>query len=147
MQGSLSASAPQGQPDFDALRPPSRSSFAAPAEAALVVAELNFPSEHPKGVPGRNNRCGSRRQGRARSRPDGSAYFWFTVVPITETEDGSDRWAVSRGFTSITPSASTHGPQQLERAVARHGNAEAERVRAEPPSGADEPGSWDLNEK
>jgi 5'-nucleotidase len=75
-------------------------------------------------------------------------HFWFTVVPITETEEGTDRWAVSRGFTSITPlrlDLTDH--LELERAIARHGNAETEKVRAELPSGAEEPGVVDLNEK
>lgn len=35
--------------------------------------------------------------------PMGRKHFWFTVEPIEETEEGTDRWAVERGFVSITP--------------------------------------------
>lgn len=33
----------------------------------------------------------------------GRHHFWFTVVPIEETEPGADLWAMERGYTSITP--------------------------------------------
>jgi 5'-nucleotidase len=29
--------------------------------------------------------------------------FWFTVVPIEGTEEGTDRWAIEQGYVSITP--------------------------------------------
>jgi 5'-nucleotidase len=35
--------------------------------------------------------------------PMGRKHFWFTVIPITETDEGSDRWALERGYISITP--------------------------------------------
>jgi 5'-nucleotidase len=35
--------------------------------------------------------------------PRGRQLHWITVVPIEETEEGTDRWAVSRGYISITP--------------------------------------------
>lgn len=35
--------------------------------------------------------------------PSGRTLQWITVVPIEETEEGTDRWAVSQGFVSITP--------------------------------------------
>jgi 5'-nucleotidase len=35
--------------------------------------------------------------------PMGRAHAWITAVPIEETEEGTDRWAVDRGFVSITP--------------------------------------------
>jgi 5'-nucleotidase len=33
----------------------------------------------------------------------GRIHYWFTVVPIEMTEEGTDRWAVDRGFISMTP--------------------------------------------
>jgi 5'-nucleotidase len=146
----LSISLRKDEPDFEALRPALDDvlSRLLPKPPSLLL-NVNFPSEHPKGilwtkqsvrfydgkvVPGRD--------------PMDRPHFWFTVVPITETEEGTDRWAVSRGFTSITPlrlDLTDHS--ELERAIARHGNAETERVRAEPASGAEEPGVVDLNEK
>jgi 5'-nucleotidase len=35
--------------------------------------------------------------------PMGRAHYWFTVFPLEETEEGTDRWAVDHGFVSITP--------------------------------------------
>jgi 5'/3'-nucleotidase len=35
--------------------------------------------------------------------PMGRPVFWFTVTPIIETEEGTDRWAVEHGYISITP--------------------------------------------
>ena len=35
--------------------------------------------------------------------PMGNENFWFTVVPITEPEEGTDRWAMGNGYISITP--------------------------------------------
>jgi 5'-nucleotidase len=33
----------------------------------------------------------------------GRQHYWFTVVPLTETEEGTDLWASSSGYVSITP--------------------------------------------
>jgi len=30
-------------------------------------------------------------------------HFWFTVTPLEPAEEGTDRWAVENGYTSITP--------------------------------------------
>jgi 5'-nucleotidase len=35
--------------------------------------------------------------------PMGRTHYWFTVFPIDETEEGTDRWAVDHGFVSMTP--------------------------------------------
>lgn len=35
--------------------------------------------------------------------PMGRQLYWFTVVPTEETEEGTDRWAIERQLTSITP--------------------------------------------
>ena len=35
--------------------------------------------------------------------PMGREHFWFTVIPINEVEEGTDRWAVQQGLVSITP--------------------------------------------
>jgi 5'-nucleotidase len=35
--------------------------------------------------------------------PRGRPHFWFTVHPIEETEEDTDRWAVEQGFVSLTP--------------------------------------------
>jgi 5'/3'-nucleotidase len=33
----------------------------------------------------------------------GRQLYWFTVVPMEETEEGTDRWAIERGMISMTP--------------------------------------------
>lgn len=35
--------------------------------------------------------------------PMGRQLYWFTVLPVEETEEGTDRWAVDHGFVSMTP--------------------------------------------
>ena len=35
--------------------------------------------------------------------PMGRKHFWFTIVPIEETEAGTDLWAMERGYVSVTP--------------------------------------------
>jgi 5'-nucleotidase len=35
--------------------------------------------------------------------PMGREHFWFTVIPLQESSAGTDRWALSQGYTSITP--------------------------------------------
>lgn len=35
--------------------------------------------------------------------PMGREHYWFTVTPIDPEDEGSDRWAVKHGKTSITP--------------------------------------------
>ena len=52
--------------------------------------------------------------------PMGRQHFWFTVVPLSEPEPGTDRWALERGETSITP---------LRLDLTDHG--ELERLRGE----------------
>jgi 5'-nucleotidase len=35
--------------------------------------------------------------------PRGRRHFWFTVRSIESAEEGTDRWAMLQGLTSITP--------------------------------------------
>lgn len=35
--------------------------------------------------------------------PYGQEHYWFTVVPVEETEEGTDRRAVEDGYVSVTP--------------------------------------------
>jgi 5'-nucleotidase len=73
-------------------------------ERDLSLVNVNFPDRAPNGlrwtrqsvrhydgkvVPGEN--------------PLGRKLFWFTVVPIEGTEEGTDRWAVEHGYVSMTP--------------------------------------------
>jgi 5'-nucleotidase len=35
--------------------------------------------------------------------PRGKSLYWFTIMPLGPAEEGTDRWAVDNGYTSITP--------------------------------------------
>lgn len=35
--------------------------------------------------------------------PMGRKNYWYTVVPITDSEEGTDRWAMAHDFVSLTP--------------------------------------------
>lgn len=35
--------------------------------------------------------------------PMGRKHYWFTVMPLEPADEGTDRWAVENGYTSITP--------------------------------------------
>jgi 5'-nucleotidase len=53
--------------------------------------------------------------------PMGRQHYWFTVVPIEDLEEGTDRWAVEHGYVSITPlrlDLTSEG--DLKEAKARH---------------------------
>jgi 5'/3'-nucleotidase len=101
----LSIPVPKDEPDFAALRPAVREVLSVVLKDTVPpLINVNFPHEHPKGmlwtrqavklydgkiVPGKD--------------PMGRQHYWFTVVPITATEEGTDLWAVQRGYVSITP--------------------------------------------
>lgn len=93
------------QPDFEALKP-----WAATVLQALLnnpepcLVNVNFPAKPPRGtlwtrqsmrhydgkvVPGED--------------PMGRQHYWFTVIPVEATEEGTDRWAIEQGYVSMTP--------------------------------------------
>ena len=93
------------QPAFETLK----SSVAAALELLLRAPELklvnvNLPAQAPRGmlwtrqsarhydgkvVPGKD--------------PMGRTHYWYTVVPVEATEEGTDRWALGQGYVSLTP--------------------------------------------
>ncbi len=100
----LSTPAPEGGPDFERLRPfvDKTLELLLPCDD-LCLVNVNFPAE-PHGF------CWTKQSvrhydGRVAPGQDpmGRGHFWITVVPIEETEEGSDRWAVENGYVSITP--------------------------------------------
>lgn len=101
----LSIPAPKEQPDFKAMRPAVRQVLDLLLhDAGLQLVNVNFPHEKPKGM------MWTRQSVRLYDGkilpgedPMGRKHYWFTVVPVTETEEGTDRWALDRGYISITP--------------------------------------------
>jgi len=70
----------------------------------LTLVNVNFPEEDPKGL--RWTRQSVRRyDGKIvpGEDPMGRQHFWFSVIPIEGTEEGTDRWALEQGYVSLTP--------------------------------------------
>ncbi len=72
-------------------------------ENDMRLLNVNFPEE-PRGI------CWTRQSVRRYDGkvvpgrdPMGRDLFWFTVSPIKEVDEGTDRWAVQHGLVSITP--------------------------------------------
>jgi len=101
----LSIPVPKEEPDFEVLRPAIRDvlQLLLP-DRTLSLVNVNFPHERPKGMVWTRQSIrlydGKVMPG---EDPMGRRHFWFTVVPITDTDEGTDRWALERGYISITP--------------------------------------------
>jgi 5'-nucleotidase len=100
----FSAPVTRVQPDFERLKP-----YVARVLDLLIPADewelinVNLPAD-PRGL--RWTRQSVRHyDGKVvpGTDPMGRPHFWFTVVPIEEAEEGTDRWAVEHGMVSITP--------------------------------------------
>ena len=100
----LSAPSVNGEADFDRLKPHVAEvlKLLLP-EKALPLVNVNFPLQ-PRGL------TWTRQSVRHYDGkivpikdPMGRQLYWFTVVPVEETEEGTDRWAVERSLISVTP--------------------------------------------
>jgi 5'-nucleotidase len=101
----VALSAPGGvELDFEAFKPWIRRVLQLLiAEPALPLVNVNFPRT-PRGLLW--TRASIRRyDGRIvpTTDPSGHPLFWFTVRPIEDAEEGTDRWAVEQGWVSLTP--------------------------------------------
>ena len=119
----LSAPTTIDEPDFEVLKP----SVAKVLEILLNdrkldLVNVNFPEQAPKGL--RWTRQSVRRyDGKIvpGEDPMGRKHFWFSVVPIEGTEEGTDRWAVEQGYVSMTPlRLDLTNEKELAAATARH---------------------------
>lgn len=93
------------EPDFDTLKPWVATVLELLLEAPEpCLVNVNLPGEPPRGilwtrqsvrhydgkvVPGKD--------------PMGRTHYWMTVVPVESTEENTDRWALERGYVSMTP--------------------------------------------
>jgi 5'-nucleotidase len=93
------------QPNFDMLKPWATTVLEMLLEVPdLPLVNVNFPGKPPRGtvwtrqsmrhydgkvVPGKD--------------PMGRVIYWYTVVPVEATEEGTDRWAIEQGYVSMTP--------------------------------------------
>ena len=101
----LSVAVTRDEPKLEILKPSLEKVLALLLEERdLSLVNVNFPDRAPNGlrwtrqsvrhydgkvVPGEN--------------PLGRKLFWFTVIPVEGTEEGTDRWAVEHGYVSMTP--------------------------------------------
>lgn len=94
----------QDEPDFGTIKPCAHKAL----ELLLPMKDfsllnVNIPV-NPKGI--RWTRQSVRHyDGKimAGNDPMGREHYWFTVIPVEETQEDTDRWAVEKGFASITP--------------------------------------------
>lgn len=101
----FSVSVDDEEPDFDALAP-----YVKPALKEVIhqkdrdLLNINFPRQ-PEGEIVWTKQSVRHYDGKVIEQKDpmGRQHYWFTVTPIEEVEEGSDRWAVRHGKTSITP--------------------------------------------
>ncbi|HEX4325576.1 MAG TPA: 5'/3'-nucleotidase SurE [Burkholderiales bacterium] len=95
----------ESEPQFEILKPWVRTVLKLLLDApALQLVNVNLPESLPRGILWTRQ---SVRQydGRvvASKDPYGRANYWFTVVPIEDVEEGTDRWAIEHGYVSMTP--------------------------------------------
>lgn len=92
------------EPDFDRLRPwVDRTLQQLLPDTRLSLVNVNLPPE-ARGM--RWTRQSVRHyDGKVVPSKDplGRTHFWFTVIPVEETEEDTDRWALEHGYVSITP--------------------------------------------
>jgi 5'-nucleotidase len=94
----------QVEPDFDILAPyVARVIETLIDEPDLNLVNVNLPAE-PKGLMWTRQSC-RQYDGKVVPSEDplGRQIFWFTVIPITESEEATDRWAITHDYVSITP--------------------------------------------
>ena len=73
------------------------------SDATLLLVNVNFPRQ-PRGLIW--TRASVRQYDGTivpTQDPLGRELYWFTVTPIEEAEEGTDRWAVEQGWVSLTP--------------------------------------------
>lgn len=119
----LSAPVMDDVPKFDVLKPSvARVLELLLQDPELTLVNVNFPDAEPKGL--RWTRQSVRHyDGKVvpGEDPFGRKHFWFTVIPIEGTEEGTDRWAVDQGYVSITPlRLDLTNEKELTAALLRH---------------------------
>ena len=93
------------QPDFEALKPWAATVLRALMdEPQLCLVNVNFPATSPHGTVWTRQSM-RHYDGKVvpAKDPMGRTHYWFTVVPVEATEEGTDRWAIEQGYVSMTP--------------------------------------------
>lgn len=101
----LSVSVGEDEPDFEALEPFVKAALKETIhEHEMELLNINFPRQ-PEGDIVWTSQSIRHYDGKVIQQQDpmGREHYWFTVFPIEEVEEGTDRWAVKNAKTSITP--------------------------------------------
>lgn len=111
------------EPEFEMLKPSIEEVLnILLTDKELTLVNVNFPAKKPKGL--RWTRQSVRRYDGTvvpGEDPMGRKHFWFSIVPIEETEEGTDRWAVEQGYVSMTPlRLDLTNEKELAAAATRH---------------------------
>jgi 5'-nucleotidase len=93
------------EPDFDVLKPWAATVIEMLLEVPnLPLVNVNFPGKAPLGTVWTRQSM-RHYDGKVvpAKDPMGRTHYWFTVVPVEATEQGTDRWAIEQGYVSMTP--------------------------------------------
>jgi 5'-nucleotidase len=93
------------EPNFEKLKPHVRAALELLLpRPELTLVNVNFP-ESPLGSVRWTRQSVRHYDGRVvpGKDPMGRTHYWFSVFPVEETEEGTDRWAVDHGHVSMTP--------------------------------------------
>jgi 5'-nucleotidase len=130
----LSAPA-SAEADFDQFKPWIRRVLqTVMATPTLSLVNVNFPRE-PRGLMW--TRVSVRQYDGhivPTKDPQGRDFYWFSVVPIEEAEEGTDRWAVEQGWVSLTPLRLDLTDERQLQEVRAHRPLDEERAAASSPS-------------
>jgi 5'-nucleotidase len=109
------------EPDFEAILPWAEKALQAVLDQPdLPLVNINIP-EKPTDL------CWTRQSVRhydgkvvPQRDPMGRQQYWYTVIPIEQVEEGTDRWAMEQGYVSLTPlRVDLTDESQLNRVLAR----------------------------
>lgn len=113
---------PEGETDFAPILPwVEKALVLLLAHPELRLVNVNFPLK-PLGMRWARQSCREYDGKIVRGKdPMGRTIYWYTVTPVTETYEGTDRWAVAQGYVSLTPlRLDLTDDKELDDAVARH---------------------------
>jgi 5'-nucleotidase len=70
----------------------------------LPLVNVNFPGKPPRGTVWTRQSV-RHYDGKVvpAKDPMGRTHYWYTIIPIDSTEEGTDRWALEEGYVSMTP--------------------------------------------
>ena len=92
------------QPSFEMLKPWVATVLEALLDVDMCLINVNFPAKPPRGTVWTRQSM-RHYDGKVvpAKDPMGRTHYWFTVVPVEGTEEGTDRWAIEHEYVSMTP--------------------------------------------